>query len=498
MLIKLKQFAKSLSFKVGIVIILVEIITLSILGVFYINRFSIEVDQRINHNAQLPGLLINEGVLDLDAIADSEIMHHIVGEELLSGMIIGINGTIYCSHDNKFLGKNISQIDNVDHALLDFNNTQIQSYFFKDRIISFSPIFASDKITPQFFVYIELDTRETNTEKEINRNIFILGSVLTILITSIIIIMVFSRTVTRRVHSLTKILRQAEKGDLTVRSNYISSGDEIGIIQLRTNAMLAANQEFKEKQIKAQKELKKYSENLEAMVRERTIKLGVINKELEAFSYSVSHDLRAPLRGIDGFSQALLEDYESKLDKQGKDYLNRIRSATSRMSELINDLLSLSRIAQKKLNYEKVNLSKMVNEIVEDYKKLQPEREIEFKIVPMLTTAGDKKLIRIVLENLLSNAIKYTKNNNNTIVKFESININRSKVFVIRDNGVGFDMTYKDKLFVPFQRLHSQLEFEGTGIGLAIVQRIINLHNGKVWAESQVGKGAAFYFTLKS
>jgi len=493
-----KQSLKSLSFKVGIIIILVEVVTLSILGAFYINRFSQEVDERVNHSAQIPGILVNEGVLDLDAIADTEIMYQTVGEELLDGMVVGINGIIFYSLDKNLIGEDISQIDKIDPTLLDFNNAQVQSYFFKDRIISVSPIFASDKITPQFFVYIELDTREANTEKEINRNIFILGSVLAIFVTSLIIIIIFNRTITRRVKLLTTVLRQAEKGDLTVRSDYTASGDEIDIIQQRTNAMLKANQKFKEQRIKAQKELKKYSENLEDLVKERTFKLEMVNKELEAFSYSVSHDLRAPLRSIDGFSQALMEDYENKLDEQGKDCLNRIRSSTSRMGELIDDLLTLSRITQKQLDYEKVDLSKIVNEIVDDYKVQLPERDIEFKITSGLTSTADKKLIRIVLENLLNNTIKFTKNNTNAIIEFENISVDGSKAFVIRDNGVGFDMAHKNKLFTPFQRLHSQLEFDGTGIGLAIVQKIINLHGGKIWAESQVGKGAVFYFTLKS
>ncbi len=245
-------------------------------------------------------------------------------------------------------------------------------------------------------------------------------------------------------------------------------------------------------------QLRKHREHLEELVEERTIKLTAANKELEAFSYSVSHDLRAPLRSIDGFSQALEEDYASKLDKEGKNFINRIRAATKRMSGLIDDMLILSRITRKKLHYKKVDLSKIANEIAEDLKKVQPERRVKFKIVSRLNIVADEGLIRIVLENLLGNAYKFTENNKNANIEFSISSTNGRKTYTISDNGVGFDMTYYDKLFSPFQRLHSEIEFKGTGIGLAIVQRIVHLHHGKVWAESKVGEGATFYFNLKS
>lgn len=240
------------------------------------------------------------------------------------------------------------------------------------------------------------------------------------------------------------------------------------------------------------RKLKKNEQELEG----RNLRLKLVNKELESFAYSVSHDLRAPLRSIDGFSQALLEDYNSKLDKEGKDFLNRIRSSTGRMSELINDLLTLSRITRKKVNYKEVDLSKIAKEIAKDLNAIQTKRKVEFEITPQLIAKADKGLLRIVLENLMGNAYKFTRKNNNANIKFGITDISGNKIYFISDNGVGFDMKYADKLFVPFQRLHSGSEFEGTGIGLAIVNRIIHLHNGRVWAEGEVGKGATFYFTV--
>jgi light-regulated signal transduction histidine kinase (bacteriophytochrome) len=203
------------------------------------------------------------------------------------------------------------------------------------------------------------------------------------------------------------------------------------------------------------------------------------------------------LRSIDGFSQALEEDYASKLDKGGKDFINRIRAAAKKMSGLIDDMLILSRITRKKLHYKKVDLTKMANEITKDLKKVQPERKVEFKIQSRLNTVADEGMIRIVLENLIGNAYKFTRKNKNAKIGFIISNTNGRKAYAIRDNGVGFDMAYYDKLFSPFQRLHSEIEFKGTGIGLAIVQRIARMHHGKVWAESKVGEGATFYFTLK-
>jgi PAS domain S-box-containing protein len=222
------------------------------------------------------------------------------------------------------------------------------------------------------------------------------------------------------------------------------------------------------------------------------------NKELEAFSYSVSHDLRAPLRSIDGFSQALLEDYEDKLEAQGKDYLRRVRAASQRMSQLIDDLLSLSRITRAEMRYEKVNLSVLAESIAAELQETQPERQVKFVIEEDITAYGDSHLLRVVLENLLSNAWKFTSKHPRAKIEFGATQHEDKPVYFVRDDGAGFDMAYIDKLFVPFQRLHAETEFPGTGIGLATVQRIVRRHGGSVGAEGEVEKGATFYFTLQS
>lgn len=227
-----------------------------------------------------------------------------------------------------------------------------------------------------------------------------------------------------------------------------------------------------------------------------TMELEVANKELEAFSYSVSHDLRAPLRSIEGFSEFLLEDYADKLDAQGKDYLQRVCEATERMSELIDDLLSLSRVTRMEMRRETVDLSVLVQSIADNLQHTTFVRQVEFVIAEGLIVNGDRRLLRIVLENLLGNAWKFTGKLPQARIEIGVTQDEGQQAYFVLDNGAGFDMAYADKLFGAFQRLHSMTEFPGTGIGLATVQRIIHRHGGRVWAKGAIGQGAAFYFTL--
>jgi light-regulated signal transduction histidine kinase (bacteriophytochrome) len=224
--------------------------------------------------------------------------------------------------------------------------------------------------------------------------------------------------------------------------------------------------------------------------------LSAVNKELEAFSYSVSHDLRAPLRSVDGFSKAILEDYADKLDEQGKDYLQRVRAASQRMAQLIDDLLNLSRVTRSDMRCEPVNLSALAQTIAEELKKTQPGRQVEFVIKEGLTVNGDARLLKLVLENLLSNSWKFTAKHTSARIELGVERPDGKFAYFVRDDGAGFDMAYVEKLFTPFQRLHAPTEFLGTGIGLALVQRIIHRHGGRVWAKGEVEKGAKIYFTL--
>ena len=231
-------------------------------------------------------------------------------------------------------------------------------------------------------------------------------------------------------------------------------------------------------------------------LKQRTIDLEASNKELEAFSYSVSHDLRAPLRSITGFSNVLLEDYNDELDSEGKSYLKRISDSGELMGQLMDDLLKLSRVTRSELSTEKLDLSEMARKIVRELAEDEPKRKVKVTIAPDMTNDGDKNLLGLVLQNLLGNAWKYTSKTAEPRIEMGTIQRNSKMAYFIRDNGVGFDMAYASKLFQPFQRLHKATEFAGTGIGLATVQRIIRRHGGEVWAEAKVGEGATFYFTL--
>jgi PAS domain S-box-containing protein len=246
----------------------------------------------------------------------------------------------------------------------------------------------------------------------------------------------------------------------------------------------------------AQDTLRTLNTELEQRVRERTAELEAANKELEAFSYSVSHDLRTPLRAMDGFSMALLEDCAGKLDETAQDHLRRIRAGSQRMAELIDDLLNLSQMGRAEMRCESVNLTVMAEEIGAEFQRLQPERHVKFVVAPALVVHADERMLRVVVNNLLGNAWKFTSRQEQALIDVGAWDQDGQRVFFVRDNGAGFDMAYASRLFGAFQRLHSTHEFEGTGIGLALVQRIIHRHGGRVWAEGAVGQGATIYFTL--
>lgn len=243
-------------------------------------------------------------------------------------------------------------------------------------------------------------------------------------------------------------------------------------------------------------ETQQLNEELEARVVERTSHLTAVNRELEAFSYSVSHDLRAPLRAVDGFGQALLEDYDHVLDEMGRDFLNRIRMESQRMGQLIDDLIGLSRITRSDMTLSDVNLSEIAREVVKDLEIHEPDRAVQLSIQPDIHVCADERLMRVALQNLISNAWKFTSKKSSAVIEFGCRDGADTKEYYVRDNGAGFDMNYANKLFGAFQRLHSMDEFSGTGIGLATVQRIMHRHGGTVRAEGVVNEGAAFYFTL--
>ena len=259
-------------------------------------------------------------------------------------------------------------------------------------------------------------------------------------------------------------------------------------VQERTAELRKASDELKDSQ--------RALMNLVEDLNEKTAAVEAVNKELEAFSYSVSHDLRAPLRGIDGFSQALVEDHGDKLDDEGRHYLQRIRAGAQRMGQLIDDMLNLSRVTRGEMRMERVHLSGLVQEIANDLMRREPERKVRFVITPDVAVTGDARFLRVALENLLSNAWKFTSRRPKATIEFGVTSEDGQRAYFVRDNGAGFNMQYAGKLFGAFQRLHTVEQFPGTGVGLATVQRIIHRHGGRVWAVGENDRGATFFFSL--
>lgn len=318
------------------------------------------------------------------------------------------------------------------------------------------------------------------------------------------------RIVTNPVLAIAGIAREVvQQKDYSRRAKKMS-GDEVGVlvdsfndmlveIERRTGELEVSNVELGRQvteRVRAEQEILRLNTELEDRVRDRTSQLEAANHELEAFSFSVSHDLRAPLRAIDGFSQALLEDFPNDVPEEAKRYLSRIRTATLRMGQLIEDLLNLSRVSRGSLDRTQVDMSELAKQVANDIRQHDPDRIVELSIWDGMSVQADHRLLRAALENLLGNAWKFTTHTGAPRIEVGVLRDGAHQVFFVRDNGAGFNMDYVDKLFSPFQRLHGTAEYPGTGIGLATVQRIVYRHGGRIWAEARVDKGATFYFTL--
>ena len=319
--------------------------------------------------------------------------------------------------------------------------------------------------------------------------LFVLVISITIISILVVIALKLQRLVSQPIQELSDAVETiAQNEDYSVRVQ-VSGDDELGRLGVAFNDMISTIQQQNQR-------ITRSKDELERVVETRTAQLRLANSELEAFSYSVSHDLRQPLRAIEGFGLALEEDCADQLDATGQDYLHRIRAASIRMGSLIDGLLILSRVSRKQLDVDVVDLSAMVNEIVEELEEVDDTKQSLVEIEDGISVVGDERLLRIAFQNLLQNAWKYSSGQSERRIKVSSERQADTVTIRIDDNGVGFDMKYVDKLFVSFNRLHSPSDFPGSGLGLATVYRIVNRHSGSVRAQSEVNKGATFFVKL--
>jgi signal transduction histidine kinase len=338
-------------------------------------------------------------------------------------------------------------------------------------------------------VYIRADLKELD-DRLYRYAAIALAVLLVSLIAAFLVSTEYRKSLAQPIAALSEVARTVSRDrDYSVRAVPSGEGGEVALLVDAFNDMLAQIQERDTALLKAHDEL-------EQRVEERTRDLVSSVRELEAFSYSVSHDLRGPLEIMSGFSYMLQKNYGAHLDANGKESIEAIRTAVRRMSELIDDLLKLSRVSTGAMERQTVDLSAIAQSVVAELVRTQPERQIDFVIAPTHKTVGDPRLLQIVVENLLRNAWKYTSRHAQARVEFGERNSDGQVTYFVRDDGAGFDPELAGRLFKPFQRLHSTSQFPGSGVGLATVQRIIQRHRGEVWAEAGIEQGATFYFTL--
>lgn len=373
-------------------------------------------------------------------------------------------------------------------------------------VVIFKRIVENGEILGTVYLRADYELRE-----KILEFLGILGAVMlgSLIVAGVIFIWLQS-VITRPILSIAGIARNLVAERTFSRRAEKMSDDEVGVladafndmldeIEHRTKALEELNRELAKESTELQRvrdEVMRLNAELEQRVAERTAQLEVTNQELETFCYSVSHDLRAPLRSINGFSQALSEELPADMPETAQQYFQKIRAATLRMGQLIDDLLNLSRVSRGELQYVEVNLSDLAQTVIEGLRSAESDRNVDVSIWEKMVVNGDPRLLRVALENLLSNAWKFTSRTEKPRIEIGMMRDAGGTVYFVRDNGAGFDMTYVDKLFGAFQRLHSDTEYEGTGIGLATVQRIIHRHSGRIWVDAAPGKGAAFFFTI--
>jgi signal transduction histidine kinase len=460
-------------------------------------------------------LSVNQAVTGYDFSFLNALIRQVVegDDEILSCQIVSDVGMVIAHNDPSEVGK-IRQSD-LDRQALALMKSDFQAIGlnappikflrsasgasnFDDLLVAVSPVHNGRKLwgilrcsfsTERLHRHIQ--TREQEWALQLRQaKAFYLTVVGLFVLLGFSVALVFTRRLLKVISELTAGVRQVSEGELSLQL-------DIKDLVCAEFASLAHSFDRMTLNLESsRKQLDEYNFSLEQKVAERTTELERSNKELEAFNYSVSHDLRAPLRSIDGFSQALAEDYHSQLDETGQDYLRRVRAAANRMGLLIDDMLRLSRLGRQEMTVGEVNLTELAESVVNKLRETDTDRSVAFKIEPGLKARGDAHLLGIALDNLIGNAWKYSARREHAEIEVGQTLSGGKRAYYVHDNGAGFDMKYADKLFGAFQRLHKSTEFEGTGVGLATVARIVHRHGGSIWAEAEVDKGATFYFNL--
>jgi len=437
-------------------------------------------------------------ILSLDLDSMSSILGSLQLPASANYVIVDQNGIIVSR--GRELGENVGKPIKTDDFILMGKGPDKKSYEFtrKDgerRVVSYRKMRLEGEQAPYIYVRGGMSLQEAVGAANRRLLLNLLTLLPFVIFAFLLAIVIGKRSIADRVRKLQDAAHKIADGDLEVRIAPLVNGGEFGDLALSFDHMAAKLAENLAEIKLAQDQIIRLNTDLEKKVANRTAQLEALLKEHEAFNYTVSHDLRAPLRHINGFSAILAEELGSDASPECLGYLQRIRNATSKMGDLIDDLLEFSRISREEMKMERVDLSRLGSEVVNTLKEADPGRTVEAIIASDLVARGDRTLLRIVFQNLFGNAWKYTGKKAVARIELGRVTIDGEETFFIKDNGTGFDMAYKDKLFAAFQRLHGS-EYEGTGIGLATVERIILRHDGRIWAESEPNKGATFYFRL--